>query len=102
MVQFFILFLIFFVPGFIGVLAYNLVSGFKIKKGWKSMMAGMIFNLISSIIMLFGLWLFKHIFTIGDLINYFTCLHFTIMFAIVIIIVNIGLGIFFGIIRRLF
>lgn len=102
MVQLFILFLLFFIPGFIAVLAYEFICGCKIINCCRNMLLGMIFNLLSLIIMLIGLWIFEEIYTIGDLIYHFTCMHFTMTYAIVIIIVNIGLGVFGGLICRLF
>lgn len=102
MVQFFILFLLFLIPGFTAVLLYELINCFRIINFSRNVSISMVFNLFSLIIMLIGLWVFERIYTVEDLISHFSCIHFTITYGIVIIVVNILLGLLTGIICRLY
>ncbi|MHC1682819.1 MAG: hypothetical protein AB6733_07715 [Clostridiaceae bacterium] len=102
MVQIFILILLFFVPGFIGVRVYEYFSRCQMKDHYRRLALGMIYNFLALIIMLIGLWIFKQIYYVKDLVFHFTSLHFTMIYAFVSVLENIGLGLLWALLRRLF
>lgn len=98
MLSLFIFFLIFFVPGFIAVLMYELVSGHRIKTCFRSITTALVFDLLILIINLIGLYIFKSIHTIDKLICYFNCISFTSKYAILSIVVGIVISLIASII----
>lgn len=99
MVDIYILFLIFLVPGIIATFLFQAISRRKIEIG-KFTWIALIFDLLILIINLIGLYFFKDIYTRAKLIIYFGCNSFTFKYAILSIIVGIVLAIILGLIFK--
>lgn len=97
--DFFQLFLVLLIPGLIGALAYSITYRLKTEI---NIPVALILNFLTFVIMITGLYYIKHVYTIPMLKVEFGCLHFTAIYALLSMWVNIVLGIIFGIIRRLF
>jgi hypothetical protein len=92
-------FLILIVPGLVGALAYSIVSCLRTEIG---VLTALIIDFFTFIIMLAGLFLFHGVAYIETLLWEFTCLSFTIKYALLSLLIAIILGVIGGIIRRLF
>ena len=97
--QFFQLFLALLVPGLIGALAYSIAARFTTEI---QITMALILDLSTFVIMITGLYFFKDIFTIAELIFEFGCLSFTRNYILLSILINIILGVIYGLIRRLY
>lgn len=94
--EFLIMFLLLIVPGFIAALIFQLISQCKVSV----ILKGLIFDLLIFVINIFGLYYFKGIHTVEKLAWYFNCLHFTMKYALLSILIAIILGILCGLIGR--
>lgn len=92
-------FLILIVPGLVGALAYSIVACLRTEI---NLYTALIIDLLTFIILLGGLFLFHGVYTIAILLWEFTCISFTIKYALLSLLIAIILGIIFGFIRRLF
>lgn len=91
--------LILLVPGLIASLAYNITSRLKTEI---NVLPALIFDLLIFIINITGLYFFKGIHTITELLLAFNCLSFTRRYALLSILIGILLGVIFGFIRKCF
>lgn len=97
--QFYQFFLVLIVPGLIGALAFSITARFRTEINVR---VALILDLLTFITMLLGLYFCKHVYTVSDLVAEFSCLHFTALYAIISIWINIIYGVIIGFIRRLF
>lgn len=94
-----IYFFMLIVPGLISEWFYNWIS--RVRQ--RTLVAtALIFDLLIFIINLIGLRIFNNVYTVEDLFEHFLCLHFTVNYGILSIIVAIILGVLFGILARIF
>lgn len=97
--EFFRYFLVLLVPGVIGALAFSITARLKTEVNiWVALML----DLLIFTTMLCGLYYCKHVYKFSDLLNEFTCLHFTTVYVCISVWVGIVYGVIFGFIRRLF
>ncbi len=92
-------FLILIVPGFIGALAFSIAARCRTEI---NIYVALILDFLTFIIMLTGLFLFHGVAYIADLLIEFTCIRFTIFYALLSTFIVILLGIGFGLLRRVF
>lgn len=92
-------FLILIVPGLIGALAFSITDRFSTQI---SVANALIIDLITYVIMITGLYFFKDIFTVADLIVYFDCLSFSRKYALLSTLIAIIVGVGLGFLRRIF
>ena len=94
-----IYFLMILVPGLVSEWFYNWLSRVRQRT---IVASALIFDLFIFIINLIGLRIFNDVYRVEDLFNHFLCLHFTLLYGILSIVVATILGIIFGIIARIF
>ena len=92
-------FLILIVPGFIGALFFSIAARCRTEISIK---VALIIDLLTFIIMITGLYFFKGVTTVADLLFEFTCLSFTRRYALLSIFIASVIGLIAGFIRRLF
>jgi hypothetical protein len=97
--EFFRYFLVLIVPGIIGALAYSITARLRTEV---NIYVALVLDLLTFITMLTGLYFIKNVYTVSDLLVEFTCLHFTIIYALLSIWISIVYGVILGFIRRLF
>lgn len=97
--DFYQLFLVILVPGLIGALAYSITYRLKTEI---NIPVALIFDFLTFVIMITGLYYIKHVYTLSALKVEFGCLHFTAIYALLSMWIAIALGIIFGFVRRLF
>ncbi len=97
--EFFRYFLVLLVPGIIGALAYSITARLRTEV---NVFVALVLDLLTFITMLTGLYFIKNVYTVSDLLVEFTCLHFTIIYALLSIWISIVYGVILGFIRRLF
>lgn len=92
-----ILFLLLIVPGFIAERLFKFISRCKAKS---AVISALIFNFLIILINITGLFFFKNVNTIQDLLSHFIWMHFCMLYGLLSILVAIILGVIFGIISR--
>ncbi len=97
--ELFIFFLILFVPGLIGAIAYSVAESFKSKC---NICMALILDLLTFTTMIIGLCFFKHIDTVNCIINKFNGLSFIRTYILISIWINILYGVILGLLRRCF
>ena len=95
--EFFRYFLVLLGPGLIGALAFSIAARSRTEV---NIFVALILNLLTFTTMITGLYFFKDVYKMKDLLYEFTCLNFTRNYILLSTSINIGYGIFFGIIRR--
>ncbi len=90
-------FLLLIVPGIIAAKLYSFIT--NCRKDYNILNA-LSFDLLIFIINITGLYYFKHIQTIQELLTYFDCMSFTRKYALLAILVGLILATIFGLIRR--
>jgi ABC-type sugar transport system permease subunit len=100
MLEFFIFFLLFIVPGFVALFVYDLLSCHKLMTCCRAIAGALVFNLLIMLINFIGLYHFKEIWDIGKLKWYFECLSFTPKYGILSIAVGIILAVIAALITR--
>lgn len=98
-IELFHLFLLLIIPGFLGAAAYNIAAY------WKTgipVSVALVIDLLTYFTMITALFFIKDILTLQDLMVYFDCLHFSIIYTIIVILLSIAYGIVIGLLRRLF
>lgn len=88
------------ITGFISVFVSEQICNRQIKSNVRFIISGLIFDLFTLVIMLFGLRFCKGILWFSDLWVDFNCMSFTTKFAILTIIVAVILGVIFGLICK--
>lgn len=91
-------FLVLILPGLIGALAFGLIAHCKSKCSIK---VALVLDLLTFIIMITGLYFYKHICTTDKLLYEFACLSFTRKYALLSILISLVLGTIFGSIKKL-
>ncbi|HOM02472.1 MAG TPA: hypothetical protein PLH43_06555 [Acetivibrio sp.] len=94
-----VFFLMILVPGLISEWFYNWLSRVRQRT---IVATALIFDLVIFIINLIGLRIFNDVYTVEDLLEHFLCLHFTLKYGILSIIVATILGVIAGILARIF
>lgn len=98
-IELFHLFLLLIVPGFLGALAYNIIAY------WKTgvpITVALVIDIFTYLTMIIALFFIKDILTLSELMVYFDCLHFSMIYLPIVILLSIGYGIVFGLLRKLF
>jgi len=98
-IELFHLFLLLIIPGFLGAAAYNLAAY------WKTgipVSVAMVIDLLVYFTMITALFFIKDILTLQDLMVYFDCLHFSIIYTLIATLLSIAYGVGIGLLRRLF
>ncbi|HHV30202.1 hypothetical protein [Acetivibrio mesophilus] len=94
-----IYFLMILVPGLVSEWFYNWLSRVRQRT---IVASALIFDLLIFIINLIGLRIFNDVYTVEDLFEHFGCLHFTLKYGILSVIVAIILGVISGILAKIF
>ncbi|GAE87217.1 hypothetical protein [Acetivibrio straminisolvens] len=94
-----IYFLMILVPGLISEWFYNWLSRVRQRT---IVATALIFDLLIFIINLIGLRIFNDVLTVEDLFEHFECLHFTLKYGILSVIVATILGVIAGILAKIF
>ncbi len=97
--QFFQLFLALLVPGLIGALIYSIFARLTTEI---NVYVALILDLFTFVIMITGLYFFKGVTTVADLLVQFGCLSFTRKYILLSLLIQILLGAATGLLRRLF
>lgn len=97
--EFFRFFLVLLVPGLIGAIAFSIAARSKIEI---NIFVALILDLLTFTTMIISLYFFKHVYTVDSLLHEFTCLHFTTIYILISIGINIFYGIISGVFRRIF
>lgn len=97
--EFFRFFLILIVPGIIGAVAFSIAYRLRTQV---NPYVVLILDLLTFTTMITGLYFFKHVYTISDLMTEFSCLSFTRNYICLSIWINILYGVILGLLRRLF
>lgn len=92
-------FLVLLVPGLIGAIAFSIAARFKTEI---NVLVALILDLLTFTTMITGLYYFKNVSTMEELIFQFTSLSFTRKYILLSIIIATFWGVFYGLIRRLF
>ena len=95
--DFFRYFLVLLGPGLIGALAFSIAARSRTEV---NIFVALMLNLLTFTTMITGLYFLKDVYKMDDLVYEFTCLSFTRRYILLSTSINIGYGIFFGIIRR--
>lgn len=90
-------FLVLLVPGLVGALAFSIAARFRTEV---KIYVALILDLMTFTTMITGLYYFKDVFTMEDLLYQFTCLSFTRKYILLSTLINVVYGVIFGIIRR--
>ena len=90
-------FLVLLVPGLIGALAFSIAARFRTEI---KIATALILDLLTFTTMITGLYYFKDVHTMEDLLYEFTCLSFTRKYILLSTAINVVYGVIFGIIRR--
>jgi uncharacterized membrane protein len=88
------------ITGFISVLIFEHLCQNHIKTGYRYIIAGLVFDLLTLVIMLFGLRFCKGILWFSDLWVDFNCMSFSTKFAILSIVIAVILGVIAGLICK--
>jgi hypothetical protein len=97
--EFFRFFLVLLVPGIIGATVFSLAARGRIEI---NLIVALILDLLTFITMLIGLYYGKQVYNTDSLQHEFTCLHFTSIYTLMTIGINIFYGVVIGFFRRLF
>jgi hypothetical protein len=97
--QFFQFFLVLIVPGLIGAIAYSIAHSLRTQA---NIVVALILDLVTFTTMIAGLYWFKHVFTVGDLLAEFDCLSFTRNYICLSTLICVAYGVLFGLLRRCF
>ena len=92
-------FLILLVPGLIGAIAFSIAARFRTEI---NPYTALIIDLLTFTAMITGLYFFRGIQTMADLLFYFNCLSFTRNYILLSIFISILIGTAAGLLRRLF
>lgn len=101
MLEIFIYFLLFIVPGFIAVLVFELATRHRIRACCRNISTALIFDLLIFLINIAGLFIFKSINELRKLKWYFDCISFTCKYALLSIVVGILLALIAGLFIKL-
>jgi len=92
-------FLILIVPGIISAIIFGFIARLRQEP---TIATTLIFDLWIFIIMITGLYFFKHVYTIDDLLFEFNCLSFTRRYTLLSTLIGINLAVISGFIYRIF
>ncbi|ROR29237.1 hypothetical protein EDD66_103173 [Mobilisporobacter senegalensis] len=90
-------FIVLLLPGFIAARSYSIIAADRRRN---MVFNALIFDLLTFIINITGLFYFKAINTMTELLTSFECLSFTRKYALLSILVGIILSVIFGVITR--
>lgn len=92
-------FLILIVPGIMAARLYSILSGCKFT-AVNAISNTLVFDLIIFLINIFGLYLFKSIYSFVTLLAYFDCPHFTTLYTLLSIFIGLVLATISGLTKR--